>query len=260
MKTVYGPVPSRRLGISLGIDPVCFPPGGRICSFDCIYCQLQSLGPLTYTTERKVFVQTEDVVRDLEGALGRSDPQIITFSGNSEPTLAANLGELAEIVAKMSGLPTAILTNSSLMPRPDVRKDLKRIGHVVAKLDAPDYETFVKVNQPAEGIRLGEIINSLRLFRSEHEGKLSLQMMFIKENQGLSHDMADIAASIKPEEVQIDTPLRPSMSKPLSRSELGRIKDVFAEKGLNAVSVYELEKPRARPIDAGETRLRRPVL
>jgi wyosine [tRNA(Phe)-imidazoG37] synthetase (radical SAM superfamily) len=260
MKTVYGPVPSRRLGISLGIDPVSFLPGGRICSFDCIYCQLQSLGPLTYKTEREVFVQREDVERDLEEALGRSDPQIITFSGNSEPTLALNIGELAEAAKKMSGLPTAILTNSSLMPRPDVRKDLLGIGHVVAKLDAPDFETFRKVNRPAEGMRLGEIINSLRLFRSEYGGKLSLQMMFIKENHSLSHELAELAASIKPDEVQIDTPLRPSLSKPLSSTELGEIRDVFTGRGLNAVSIYELEKPTAKPIDMRETRMRRPVL
>ncbi len=260
MKTVYGPVPSRRLGISLGIDPVCSAPGSRICSFDCIYCQLQSLGPLTYMTERKVFVQREAVEKDLQDALKKTDPQIITFSGNSEPTLASNLGELAETAKKMSGLPTAILTNSSLMPRPDVRKDLKKIGHVVAKLDAPDYETFMKVNRPAEGLRLGEIINSLRLFRSEYEGKLSLQIMLIEENRGLADELADLAASIKPDEVQIDTPLRPSTSKPLSGSELGGITDIFIKKGLNAISIYDLEKPDAKPIDMTETKMRRPVL
>jgi len=260
MKTVYGPVPSRRLGISLGIDPICSTKGKRICSFDCIYCQLHSLGPVRYTMKRKVFVRTEYVERDLKEALERTDPEIITLSGTSEPTLALNLREIVEIAKNMSGLPTAILTNSSLLPDPDVRKDLMDINHVVAKLDAPDYETFKKINRPAEGVRLGEIINSLRLFRMEYKGKLSLQMMFIKENQGLSDDMAEIAASIKPEEVQIDTPLRPGMSKPLSRSEISRIKDKFTEHGLNAVSIYDLEKPAAKPIDVKETKLRRPVL
>ena len=260
MKTVYGPVPSRRLGVSLGIDPVCFSKGNRICSFDCIYCQLHSLGPVRYVLKRKVFVRTEDVETDLREALERTDPEIITLSGTSEPTLALNLREIIETAKNMRGLPTAILTNSSLLPDPDVRKDLMGIDHVVAKLDAPDYESFRKINRPAEGMRLGEIINSLRLFRSEYGGKLSLQMMFIKENQGLSEDLAQISVSIKPDEVQIDTPLRPGRSKPLSRSELGKIKDAFITHGLNAVSIYDLEKPLTKPIDFKETKMRRPVL
>jgi wyosine [tRNA(Phe)-imidazoG37] synthetase (radical SAM superfamily) len=85
-------------------------------------------------------------------------------------------------------------------------------------------------------------------------------MMFVKENQGLSGELAELAASIKPDEVQIDTPLRPSTSKPLSSTELGEITNVFTEHGLNAVSIYELEKPCTRPIDMGETKMRRPVL
>jgi len=113
---------------------------------------------------------------------------------------------------------------------------------------------------PVPSRRLGEIINSMRLLRSEYSGKLSLQMMFIRENQGLSEDLAEIVTSIKPDWVQIDTPLRQGGSEPLSGSELGRITGTFSEKGLNAISIYDLEKPDVKPIDAGETKLRRPVL
>ncbi len=260
MKTVYGPVPSRRLGTSLGIDPVCSFGNEMICNFDCIYCQLHTHGSIKYVKRRKVFVSKEDIERDLLEALERTNPEVITFSGTSEPTLALNLGELIETVKKISDLPTAILTNSSLIHDKNVRKDLMLFDHVVAKLDAADFDIFKKINRPAEGIRLGEIINSLRLFRSEYKGKLSLQMMFIKENHKLADEMAQLSVSIKPDEVQIDTPLRPCKSKPLSESELKKIKGVFIAHGLNATSIYDLEKPKAKPIDLKETKLRRPVL
>lgn len=260
MKTVYGPVPSRRLGISLGIDPVCSPKGKMICNFDCIYCQLHSKGSIKYARKRTVFVKKEDVERDLKEALERTDPEVITFSGTSEPTLAKNLRKIIETARSVSNLPLAILTNSSLIHDKDVRKDLMLIDHVVAKLDATDFEIFKKINRPLEGIRLGEIINSLRLFRSEYKGKLSLQMMFIKENKGISDDMAQVAVSINPDEVQINTPLRPCKSKPLLKDELKGIKDIFTAQGLNATSIYDIEIPVTRPIDSKETRIRRPVL
>ncbi len=260
MKTVYGPVPSRRLGVSLGIDPVCSTTGNRVCTFDCVYCQLYILGPTNYTVSRKVFVPTRDVEKDLEEALESASPDIITLSGTGEPTLARNLGEIIKVARDVSTVPIAILTNSSLMPDDSVRRDLCLLDNVVAKLDAPDFETFKKINRPADGIRLGEIINSLRRFRQEYSGKLSMQMMFINENKNCARALAELAVTIRPDEVQIDTPLRPCRLKPLPRHELEEIKQVFLDLGLNAVSIYDLEKPGANPLNMGDTLLRRPEL
>lgn len=259
MKTVYGPVPSRRLGVSLGIDPVCCARGSRVCSFDCVYCQLHVMGPATLTAQRKVFVSAEDVQKDLKEALGRTSPDIITLSGTSEPTLALNLGDIIS-VAKDAGLPTAILTNSSMLPDVMVRKELCRLDHVVAKLDAPEFGLFKSINRPAEGIRLGEIINSLRLFRMEYGGRLSLQMMFIEENRNCAKDLAEIAATMNPDEVQIDTPLRPSPVAPLPKDALDGITRTFRDAGLDAVSIYDMEKPAAKPVSMDETLMRRPQL
>jgi wyosine [tRNA(Phe)-imidazoG37] synthetase (radical SAM superfamily) len=258
MRTVYGPVPSRRLGISLGIDPVCSTRGNMICTFACVYCQLHVLGPVRYARRRRAFVKVDDVERDLREALERSSPGIITISGTSEPTLALNLGDIIRRVKSISGLPTAILTNSSLLPDPDVRKELLGIDRVVAKLDAADSETFQKINRPAPGLRLGEIINSLRAFRREYEGKLSLQMMFVAGNRDHAESLAELAVSIEPDDVQLDTPLRPCGVRPLPENDMAEIKKSFTRAGLGAVSIYELEKPAATPIDSEETLLRRP--
>ena len=111
MEIVYGPVSSWRLGRSLGVDPICRTR--KTCSFDCVYC---SLGPTKVKSiERKVFVPTEQVALSLEKAIKKVDADVITFSGMGEPTLAKNLGELIEIARDVSGLPVAVLTNSSLM-------------------------------------------------------------------------------------------------------------------------------------------------
>jgi wyosine [tRNA(Phe)-imidazoG37] synthetase (radical SAM superfamily) len=260
MRTVYGPVPSRRLGVSLGIDPVCSSKGNRICNFDCVYCQLHALGPTNYTVARKVFVPASDVEKDLVEALETASPDIITLSGTGEPTLAKNLGEIIKVARNISDVPMAILTNSSLMPDENVRRDLRLLDNVIAKLDVPDFETFKKINRPADGIRLGEIINSLRIFRQEYGGKLSMQMMFIDENKNLSKALAELAATIRPDEVQIDTPLRPSGVKPLPRHELEEIKHAFLDLGLKAVSIYDLKKPGAKPLSMQDTLLRRPEL
>ncbi|MBN1896209.1 MAG: radical SAM protein [Candidatus Aenigmarchaeota archaeon] len=260
MKTVYGPVPSRRLGISLGIDPVCATKGNRICSFDCTYCQLHTMGPVSHTTIRKVFVKTEDVENDLKEALKHTSPDIITISGSSEPTLALNLGEIIKSVKIITELPVAILTNSSLLSKENVRKDLYKLDHVIAKLDASEFDIFKKINRPADGIRLGEIINSLRLFRSEYQGKMSLQMMFIEDNISQAKSLADLAVSIKPDEVQIDTPLRYSPVAPLPKDTLDEIRQIFTKSGLNAISIYDMKKPDTKPVNMKETLLRRPEL
>ena len=253
LKTVYGPVPSWRLGRSLGIDPVC---KRKVCPFDCVYCQL---GRTTEkTTERRVFVSSERVRKDLEEACnkikGKAD--VVTLSGTGEPELAENLGELVEIAREVTGLKVAVLTNSSLMGREDVRKDLARADMVVAKLDSPNPELFEKVNHPSPSIEFGEMLGGMKRFREDFKGKYALQMMFIDLNKDHAKDMRDLAEEIRPDEIQIDTPIRHSPVKPLSPEEINKIKNVF--RGMNCISVYDREKPEVETIDSRETFERRP--
>ncbi len=237
MEIVYGPVSSWRLGKSLGVDPIC--RRGKICSFDCVYC---SLGPTTEKSiERKIFVPTEEVAQALKKAVKKVEADVVTFSGTGEPTLARNLGELIEVARDISGLPVAVLSNSSLKTRKDVRRDLAKADIVKGKLDVPNEELLRRINRPHERILFRDIVDGLKKFRREFNGEFQLEVMFVPENKDFSEEIAKIVAAIKPDEVQINTPLRPSAVGPLSQDELGEVQKSF--EGMSFRSVFESEKP-----------------
>lgn len=251
MSVIYGPVPSWRLGRSLGVDPVS--SRGKTCSFDCIYCQLgRTKHPLT---KRQNFIRAEQLVEELKGAEGLP-LDYITFSGVAEPTLAANLAPLVRAVREQSAYPIAILTNSSLMVREDVRQDLALFDLVAAKVDAPNEALFQAINRPFVPYSLEEIVEGIRLFREEFMGRLALQMMFVKANKGYASEMAEIARKIRPDEVQLNTPLRPSPIRPLNPEEMKVIEEAF--EGLKVLNVYRAQSPEVIPLEESETRRRRP--
>lgn len=238
LEIVYGPVSSWRLGRSLGVDPLC--KDEKVCSFDCVYC---SLGPTAEkTVERRIFVSAEQVAQALEKAMKKVKADIVTFSGVGEPTLAENLGELIGIAKNISGLPVAVLTNSSLENRRDVRKDLGKADVVKGKLDAPNRGLLEQINRPHKEILFENIVEGLKRFRREFRGKFALEVMFVPQNMDFSKEIAKIVREINPDEVQINTPLRPSGVRPLTRKELSGILQSF--KGLNVRYVYEAEKPK----------------
>jgi wyosine [tRNA(Phe)-imidazoG37] synthetase (radical SAM superfamily) len=254
---IYGPVPSWRLGRSLGVDAVSAP--SKTCSFDCVYCQLgRTRHPLT---ERQVFVQPSQLRQEL-AEVGEISIDYVTFSGVAEPTLAANLGELVAVVRERFAQPVAVLTNSSLMKRGDVRQDLALFDVVVAKVDAPDELLYQQINRPFVNDTLAEVLWGIRRFRDEFQGKLALQMMFVGQSPLLrcrrdhAEEMAEIARDLSPDEVQLNTPLRPSPVPPLSLAEMDEIEAAFA--GLPVLNVYRATRPEVVFLDEEETRRRRP--
>ena len=249
---IYGPVPSWRLGKSLGIDPLCAP--GKTCSFDCVYCQL---GRTTNrTTERGEFVSIARLTEELKEVRGiKAD--YATFSGTGEPTLASNLGQAIELAKSILHLPIAVLTNSSLISRKDVRDDLAKADVVVAKLDAHSQELFNQVNRPMAGLMLSDIIAGIKLLRREFKGKLCLQIMFIEVNKNFAGKIAQIAGALLPDEVQLNTPLRPCAVRPLAPPQMASIKGNF-HNFRNAVTVYESSRPEIKPLNLHETLRRRP--
>lgn len=250
MKTVYGPVPSWRFGRSLGVDPICSRE--KICPFDCVYCQLGRTKLMS--SEIREYVKLERIRDDLKKCdKGKID--VITFSGTGEPTLNSRLGEMI-MDAKQYGFPVVVLTNSSLLGKKEVRKALSCADVVSAKLDAPDERLFQEINAPARGIHFDSVIEGLKKFREEFSGKLALQMMFIEANKKAAPEMAELARSLKPDEVQIDTPLRRSAVRPLSQQEIENIEKSF--EGLPTISVYREKKPSTIPFDIHETEMRRP--
>jgi len=249
---IYGPVPSWRLGKSLGID--LLSTKGKTCSFDCTYCQLGKTAHRL--TSRKEFVTLENLSKEIKKVSGLP-ADYATFSGVGEPTLASNLGEAIKLAKATLQLPIAVLTNSSLLTREDICRELNFADVVVAKVDAPSEEIFQQINRPTGKQTLAQILQALKHFKKKYQGKLALQMMFIKANQGCALEMARIAQDIYPDEVQINTPLRPCGVTPLAQVEIARIQQEFS--GLpKVVTVYEAPKPDVTPLDRIETLQRRP--
>jgi len=249
---IYGPVPSWRLGKSLGIDLLATE--GKTCSFDCIYCQL---GRTVHSlTGRKEFVPISRLVTELEQF--RDIPaDYATFSGMGEPTLASNLGHAIDVVKRTLHLHVAVLTNSSLMVQENVRQELLRADVVIAKLDAPIEGLFQIINRPIVRNSLEEIIQGIRAFRSEYKGRLALQMMFMEQNRNYSLQMVKVAQDLSPDEVQINTPLRPCKVAPLPQNQIYAIAHEFI--GLKRVlTVYSAQRPQVSPLNAKETSRRRP--
>ncbi|NQU18036.1 MAG: radical SAM protein [Candidatus Saganbacteria bacterium] len=251
MKYLYGPVPSWRLGRSLGVDLVS---GVKTCTFDCVYCQLGKT--VRHFIKRQIFVPTLEIVKELEN-LPEVEIDYITLSGTGEPTLASNLGEVIAEIKKRFKKPVAILTNSSLMHEKQVRNELALADLVVAKLDAPNEEVFRKINQPSHGVSLDMVVGSIKNFIAENPGKLALQIMFVPQNKEYAKDLAALAKRINPVEVQVNTPLRPSPIKPLPPEELEKIKELF--RPLKAYCVYDINRFTTKPIDENETKKRRPA-
>jgi wyosine [tRNA(Phe)-imidazoG37] synthetase (radical SAM superfamily) len=172
-----------------------------------------------------------------------------------EPTLAKNMNEAIKIIKELTDLPLAILTNSSLMYDKNVQNDLKKLDIIVAKLDAPNQELFQKISHPAEGITFEQTLRGIKELRRDFRGKFALQIMFMGENKNYAHELAKLAREIQPDEVQINTPLRPCNVKPLLKGELDEIEKKFIR--LNTISVYHSPKPMTDPLDKLELIKRR---
>ncbi len=202
---IFGPVPSRRLGRSLGVDLVPF----KTCTYDCIYCQLGRT-PCT-TTERKEWAPLEAVLENLEQKLA-TNPDYITLSGSGEPTLYSRLDELIHRIKAMTDVPVAVLTNGSLFADKELRKQLMEADLVVPSLDAGDEAMFQLVNRPHKDISFEHMLDGLIDFRREYRGKYWLEVFVIGGYTAIPSELAKVAecvARIQPDRVQLNTVTRP---------------------------------------------------
>jgi wyosine [tRNA(Phe)-imidazoG37] synthetase (radical SAM superfamily) len=228
----------------------------KACSFNCVYCQLGETRH--FAIEPAEFTSLEQLASEIK-LLGGVEADYVTFSGMGEPTLASNLGEGIGLVKSALHLPVAVLTNSSLMFREDVRRQLALADTVVAKLDAPNEGLLTMVNRPAPELQFSQILDGIRRFRDEYRGRLALQMMFVESNEDYASELATLARQISPDEVQINTPQRPCAVRPLPPETLTEIRRRFTNLR-DVVSVYEASKPEVVPFDLAETLRRRPKL
>lgn len=201
--TVYGPVPSWRLGQSLGIDLLAV---NSICSFRCLYCQLGKINE--HIGERKVYVPTEQVMADLRASRWQ-DADVITFSGSGEPTLALNLGAVRQAIQAFTHKPIVVLTNSTLLNDPAVREDLRAADKVFCKLDAATDRTLKLINRPVAGLSVRRIVAGIKALRAEYHGHLAIQTMLLPMNQNKVEQLAVLLKEIQPDEVQLNLPARP---------------------------------------------------
>jgi len=242
---VFGPVHSWRLGRSLGVDPLSSKH--KICNMNCVYCQLGRTTALI--NERAVFVPTQCVVDEVS-KIPLDFMDYITFAGKGEPTLAKNLGDMVRGIKAIRQEKIAVLTNSTLLHLKEVQDDLMEVDFVLAKLDAGEQSFFEAVAQ-GEALDLEKIIKGIMDFRAVFKGKLALQIMLVEENIKNVHQMADIARRICANEVQLDTPLRPSAVKPLERQRLQWAKKYFED--MPVITVYDAPLKEFTPIDERAT-------
>lgn len=252
---IYGPVSSWRLGVSLGVD--LLPPGKKTCTFDCLYCQLGPGGKAC--RQRRVFVPLQRVLNELE-SLPAAKIDYLTFSGSGEPALAANLAAAIRAVKRKRKEDVAVITNGSLLDREKVRRALLAADLVLVKLDAHSEELFLRINRPRRRLKLSTLVKGIKKFAAAFKGRLALQVMFIRENAPYAKEIARLAGRLSVKEIQINTPLRPSAAKALSKKELRKIKGYFIRecgRGVEVTSVYDRLKKRVIPLNRFDTAKRR---
>ncbi|RKY86186.1 radical SAM protein, partial [candidate division KSB1 bacterium] len=200
---IYGPVPSRRFGRSLGIDIIPF----KICTYDCIYCQLGRTRKKTL--KRNQFYDINSLLRELETFLqNKREIDYLTFSGSGEPTLNTGIGEIIQKLKKISDIPVIVLTNGSLLWDKEVRNSLKYADIVVPSMDAVSEETFLKINRPSDGLKISDVLNGLKNFSFEFKGRIFLEIMFVKGINTSKKElklMKDIIGKLQIDKVHLNT-------------------------------------------------------
>jgi wyosine [tRNA(Phe)-imidazoG37] synthetase (radical SAM superfamily) len=225
---VFGPVPSRRLGFSLGVDII----PRKYCTFDCIYCQV---GKTTEKTDtRSSFFNPENIINEIVGGV-RTNPEIdfITFSGSGEPTLSEDLGAIIRATKKLVSTPIAVITNGSLLNRPDVRRDVAEADLLVPSLDGVIEEVFQRINRPLPSVLVEEMIEGLKALRLEYRGQIWLEIMLIHDlNDTIQHLelLSETVKTIGVDKIQLNTVTRPpceGTTKGITEFRLSKIQEFF---------------------------------
>jgi wyosine [tRNA(Phe)-imidazoG37] synthetase (radical SAM superfamily) len=227
-RTVYGPVPSQRLGRSLGVDLVPF----KTCTFDCVYCQL---GRTTNKTlERREYFPVAEIADALKRKLAEEDaPDAITLAGSGEPALNSGIGDLIVEIKRMSNIPVAVLTNGALLWRSDVQDALMPADLVLPSLDAGDERLFRYVNRPHEDLSFDRMVDGIASFTRRFRGAVRLEVMLLSGVTGMPPEARKIAALVEriaPDRVQLNTVSRPpaeTFAFPLSADRMRLLKNFF---------------------------------
>ena len=238
---IFGPVPSRRLGLSLGVDIVPF----KTCPLDCVYCQL---GRTTdKVTVRKDYTPVDKVVNQLKQRLDKGvKADFVTISGSGEPTLHSRMGELIDKIKAITQIPIAVLTNAVLFDDPSVRADCSKADVVLPSLDAADQKTFERINRPCTDISIKNIITGLCRFREQFNGQIWLEVFIV---DGLNTGPEQIARlrsaieRIRPDKVQLNTAVRPTADLDVASVTQERLRQIASKLSDRAEVVADFTAP-----------------
>jgi len=235
---IFGPVPSRRLGRSLGVSPI--PP--KTCNYSCVYCQI---GRTThYTNMREEFYPKEYILKEIEEGIQKDDFDYITFVGEGEPTLYLELGWLIEKTKELTTKPIAVITNGALLFDPKVRKELLEADVILPTLDTVEPELFKKINRPIRGLAIEEIIQGMIDFRKEYSGEIWMEVMLVKGLNDHPENITKIKETLtlmKCDRVYVNVPIRPPAENWVKIPDNERIIEICKELGATNIAYYETE-------------------
>ncbi len=252
MKYIYGPVPSRRLGKSLGIDPI----PSKTCNYQCIYCQL---GKTTnFTNIRKNYFPKKEIIAEMEKAIKLNENKFdyITFVGSGEPTLYKDLKDLILRAKDLSKKPVCVITNGSLIHQKEVQNALMCSDVVLPSLDAGDEKSFLKINRPHPTINFEKLIQGFIDFKKGFSGKFWIEVMLMKGINDTKEELLKIKEKldlIKPDRIDINVPIRPPVEKWVKIPDKNIISDLnvifdnytninFPEEGVFRIYSYDFDK------------------
>jgi wyosine [tRNA(Phe)-imidazoG37] synthetase (radical SAM superfamily) len=250
-KYLFGPVPSRRLGRSLGVDIVPY----KVCTLDCVYCQVGRSTEITI--ERKEYVPIEAVISELKNRIAAGlQADFITISGSGEPTLHGKLGDLIDKIKKITNIPVAVLTNGTLLFDASVRADCSKADVVLPSLDAADQTTFQKINRPHRGISIEKLISGLCQFRREYKGQIWLEVFFVEGINTGDEQIAKIKeaiSQIQPDKVQLNTAARPTAEAAVKKVKAEKLQAIAAQLGPTAEVIADFSFHAHRKDSKNET-------
>ena len=266
MTYIFGPVPSRRLGLSLGIDLI--PP--KTCTYNCLYCQVGKTDRLTM--EQKPYIPVEEAIKELDKTLDKVTPDTITLAGSGEPTLNSEIDQVISFIKKKSNIQVALLTNGSLLWNEEVIERVSDADIIMPTLSTIFNNTFKMIHRPHEGLHLPVIIKGLTDLRNRYKGRILLEVVLlggINDNEKELEGLKRVIDKISPDKIQLNTVVRPPSdprARPLDMGQLEMIKDFFGERAeiiAHKVSgkkagTYDsraeviIEMVKRRPVTAGD--------
>jgi wyosine [tRNA(Phe)-imidazoG37] synthetase (radical SAM superfamily) len=250
---LYGPVPSRRLGRSLGIDLVPH----KICTYDCIYCQIGKTTEKTLV--RKEYVPVKEILEEVGSFLQEetSSTDVLSLAGSGEPTLHSQIRSVIKGIEDITSIPVAVITNGSLLYEEEVRQDLLSVDLVLPSLDAVSSEVFRKINRPRKGFSVDKVIEGLVEFRKVYKGQIWLEILFCKGVNDSKEELVRMKKTVEriaPDRIHLNTVVRPPSEKwaiPLNQKEMEAMRAFFGERA-SIISEFDRHPPAVTERDIRE--------